>query len=129
VTGPSGAPDAQAALARMREDVLGGRGAGTPHVEVLTHTRGRTAVGGQPVSAARQRLAEDTARARRDPVQLALVVATDRARLAADLTALRRRGTASAGPTPAVRRRWRLVGGVLVVAAASARLLRSAARR
>jgi hypothetical protein len=113
----------------MREDLLGGRGAGTPPVEVLTRTRGRTAVGGEPVSAARQRLAEDTARARRDPDQLALVVATDRARLAADLTALRRRVTSSAGRSPAVRRRWRLLGAVLVATASSARLVRSARRR
>ena len=85
-TGPA---RVQAALARMRDGVLGGRGPGTPGTEVRRCTRARAQVGGEPVAVLRERLAEDTARARRDPDQLALVLAADRARLAADLAALR----------------------------------------
>jgi hypothetical protein len=100
----------------MRADVLGGRGPGAPLTEVLQHTRARTEIGGEPVTALRQALADDTARARRDPEQLALVVAADRSRLTATVTTLREGVAAPAGPGVARRRRpavLRLLGRVL----------------
>ena len=63
-----------------------GPGAGTS--EFLAHTRGRATVGGYSVPALREAVARDAAAARRDAEAMALYVADDRRRLAADLDLL-----------------------------------------
>lgn len=78
----------QAALAHLRAGLLGGRGPGAGRLEFLEHTRARTAVGGVPVPALRERVSLDAATARGDADTLGLAVGRQRVRVATDLDAL-----------------------------------------
>ncbi len=98
----------QRELAAMRLDVLAGRGPGAGELEVLQHTRARTEVGGEPVPELRQRVAFQSAAARRDADVLALQVAEDRARLATSLRAVV--GPRRSGPDRSGSRADKLVG-------------------
>jgi hypothetical protein len=69
----------------MRLGLLTGRGPGAGSLEVLQRTRARTQVGAEAVPGIRQRVAFQTAAARRDADVLALQVAEDRARLTRSL--------------------------------------------
>lgn len=115
------ATDPQAEVGRLRSTVLGGRGAGASTSEFLGHTRARLTVGGIPVPALREEVARDAAVARHDPDALALQVAGDRRRLAANFDVLRphlrpqRLLGLAARPTARLRRRISIAVVLLVV--------------
>lgn len=80
---------AQAEIAHLRRSVLSGRGPGASRAEFLRNTRGRTLVGGRPVSLEREAVARDAAAARGDTDDLLLHVAVAQSRLGDDVEALR----------------------------------------
>lgn len=125
-TGTSGA--VQAAIERLRRDVLAGSGPGGSGAAWLAATRGRPQIGGRSVPWLREQVALGAAAARRDPDGLALRVVGERTRLGDDLDALvPRLGPALAGQARSSFRQALLVLAVVPVALA-VRLFRQSRR-